>query len=249
MANFKLKKILILFLLICLQKANAQFFRGFGIFGAVNHSCHYYKNTNQDRRDYDPLNYQNNITDYYPRSHISREYFSWGAGIFAEFLRYDNVRWQTELEYTHKGAREKELLDPLVGIRADGFSTNKYTYIQWNNYLKFYSPLGLSSRWYLMPGVKLDYLFNSSVSAYTPYAGSFPKIFFSGVVGLGYEFPILKKISAFVEYHWNPDVLSHRKDGTKFRNRTFELRVGLIYRPRKRNIDDCNAPRYNGPAY
>ena len=250
MKNFKLKKVLILFLLICLQKANAQFFRGVGIFGAVNHSAHYYQNTNDGQKDANidtPTSFP--FLAYYPQDHISREYFSWGAGVFVELLNRDNVRWQTELEYTHKGAKEREVIDPFIGTRAGGYSVNKYTYIQWNNYLKYFGPFGLSSRWYLMPGVKLDYLFKKSVSAFTAYSGSFPLIFFSGNVGLGYEFPILKKISCFVEYHWNPDVLSHRKDGVKYRNRTFELRVGLVYRPRKKSIDDCNAPRYNGPAY
>ncbi len=245
-----MKKILILILMICLYNANAQFFRGVGVFGAVNHSCHYYKNGDADKRTLDPLDYNSSTYNYYyPRNHISREYFSWGAGIFAELLPYDRVRWQTEFEFTHKGAKEKELLDPFVGTRTSGFSVNKYTYIQWNNYLKFYNPIGLSSHWYLLAGIKLEYLFSQSVSAYNAYAGNLPKIFFSGDVGLGYEFPLFKNFYGFTEYHWNPDIISHKKDAVRYRNRTFELKVGIMYRPRKRNIDDCNAPRYNGPAY
>jgi hypothetical protein len=245
-----MKKILLIFLILSLQKANAQFFRGVGIFGAVNHSCHYYKNGDADKRTLDPLDFNSSTyTYYYPRNHISREYFSWGAGIFAELLPYDRVRWQTEFEFTHKGAKEKELLDPFVGTRSSGFSVNKYTYIQWNNYLKFYNPIGLSSHWYLLAGIKLEYLFSQSVSAYNAYAGSLPKIFFSGDVGLGYEFPLFKNFYGFTEYHWNPDILSHKKDAVRYRNRTFEFKVGIMYRPRKRSIDDCNAPRYNGPAY
>lgn len=245
-----MKKILLLFLVVSLQQVNAQFFRGFGIFGAVNHSCHYYKNGDADKRTLDPLDYNSSTyAYYYPRNHISREYFSWGAGIFAELLPYDRIRWQTELEYTHKGAKEKELVDPFLGTRTDGFSVNKYTYFQWNNYLKFYNPIGLSSHWYLLAGIRLEYLFSQSISAYGPYAGNFPKIFFSGDVGLGYEFPLFKNFYGFTEYHWNPDILSHKKDAVSYRNRTFEFRVGIMYRPRKRNIDDCNAPRYNGPAY
>ncbi|MBA2611068.1 MAG: outer membrane beta-barrel protein [Bacteroidetes bacterium] len=245
-----MKKVLILFLFVCLQNAKAQFFQGVGIFGAVNHSAHYYTNTNRDQKDANvdsPGNFPYNA--YYPENHISHEYFSWGAGIFAELLNREHLRWQTEIEYTHKGAKEKELIDPFIGTRSGGFSTNKYTYIQWNNYLKFYNPIGLSSHWYIMPGIKLDYLFNSSVSAFTAYSGAFPKIFFSGDLGLGYEFPIIKNFYGFTEYHWNPDILSHHKDGVTYRNRTFELRVGIMYRPRKKRIDDCNAPRYNGPAY
>ena len=250
MINFKLKNVFILFLFLFLQKANAQFFRGCGVFLAGTESAHFYENKNEGQKDWTvdtPTNFPYNA--YYPQSHISHEYFNWGAGIFAELLNRDNLRWQTELEYTHKGAKEKELTDPFIGTRSGGFSTNKYTYFQWNNYLKFYNPIGYSSHWYLMPGIRLEYLFKKSVSAYNDYSGSFPTIFFSGNVGLGYEFPILKKISGFVEYHWNPDILSHHKNNVAYRNRTFELRVGVMYRPRKKNIDDCNAPKYHGPAY
>lgn len=245
-----MKKVFVLLFFVSLSPTKAQFFRGIGVFGAGNHSAHTYQNKNEAQKDAmtdTPTTFPYNA--YYPQSHISSEYFSWGAGVFAEFLRYDHVRWQTEFEYTHKGAKEKELTDPFLGTRAGSFSTNKYTYIQWNNYLKFYNPIGSSSHWYLMPGIRLEYLFKQSISAFTPYAGDLPKVFFSGDVALGYEFPIVKKIFAFVEYHWNPDILWHKKNDVKYRNRTFELRVGLVYRPRKRNIDDCNAPRYKGPAY
>ncbi|MDO8998234.1 MAG: hypothetical protein Q7W45_00605 [Bacteroidota bacterium] len=245
-----MKKIFIVVLVVFLQQANAQFFRGIGVFGAGNNSAHYYNNKNEGQKDANvdtPTSFPYNA--YYPQSHISRDYISWGAGLFAEFITNKNYCWQTELEYTHKGAREKEIIDPFIGTRTGGFSTNKYTYIQWNNYLKFFGPFGLSRQWYLMPGIKLDYLFRKSVSVFTPYAGDFPTIFFSGVVGLGYEFPITKKISMFVEEHWNPDILSHKKNNISYRNRTYELRVGLVYRPRKKSIDDCNAPRYHGPAY
>jgi len=244
-----LKKVFILFLAVYLQKANAQFFRGFGVFVAGTESAHYYTNKNVGQKDANvdtPNNFPYN--SYYPQSHISHEYFSWGVGLFAELLNRERVRWQTEFEYTHKGAKEKELTDPFIGTRAGSFTTNKYTYIQWNNYLKFFGPFGLSSQWYLMPGVRLEYLFKKNVSAFTPYSGNFPTIFFSGNVGFGREFPITKKISSFVEYHWNPDILSHKKDGISYRNRTFELRVGLIYRPKRKSIDDCNAPKYHGPA-
>ena len=58
------------------------------------------------------------------------------------------------------------------------------------------------------------------------------------------NFHYLKIFYGFTEYHWNPDIISHKKDAVRYRNRTFELKVGIMYRPRKRNIDDCNAPRY-----
>jgi hypothetical protein len=243
-----MRKIILLAVMFLSLASQAQFFRGVGIFGAGTESMNYYKNTEADQRDWtrDSLTGYN-TRYYYPQNTISREYFSWGAGAFAEFGT-DYGRWQTEIEYTHKGAKIKELLEPYNGIRDDGYSTNKYTYIQWNNYLKYFGPFGLSPSIYLMPGVRLEYLLSSSTSVFSPYS-TFPKFWFSGNIGLGYEFPILKRISLFTEYHWNPDIIFHKKDQVKVRNRTFELRVGLVFRPRKRSIDDCNAPRYKGPAY
>ena len=100
-----------------------------------------------------------------------------------------------------------------------------------------------------MAGVKLEYLFRKSVVVFPEVANSFPTFWFSGDLGVGYEFPLFKKFSAFIETHWNPDVIRHTHDNVKARNRTFEVRGGIVMRPRKRRIDDCNAPVYKGPAY
>lgn len=240
-----MKKLIPLILILSASISKAQFFKGVGIFGALTQSAHYYKNADTDRKLDTPYVFNR----FYPPSHISKEFFNWGAGLFLEFSTRDNLRWQTEFEYTHKGAKEKELTNAFTGEREDNFRVNKYTYIQWNNYLKFYNPIGFSSHWYIMPGIRLEYLLNNSASVFTPVSGNFPRFWFSGDIGIGYEFPLFKKISAFVEYHWNPDIIRHKHDNVKVRNRTFELRVGLVYRKKKRSIDDCNAPRYNGPAY
>lgn len=240
-----MKKLIPFIVIFNVSLSNAQFFKGVGIFGALTQSAHYYENKDTDRKLDTPYVFNR----FYPPSHISKEFFNWGAGFFLEFSTRDNLRWQTEFEYTHKGAKEKELINAYTGEREGSFRTNKYTYIQWNNYLKFYNPIGFSSHWYVMPGIRLEYLFNSGASAFTPVSGNFPKFWFSGDVGIGYEFPLFKKISFFAEYHWNPDIISHKHDNVRARNRTFELRVGLVYRKKKRSIDDCNAPRYNGPAY
>lgn len=225
--------------------ANAQFFRGIGIFGAATQSAHYYKN--KDHALKDPMIFVPSY--YYPSTHISGEHFSWGAGVFAEFLRYDNLRWQTEFEYANKGAKEREIIDQYMGTRADSRGTNKYTYIQWNNYLKFYYPVFSFSHTYLMPGVRLEYLYKSSTPVFSSVSGDFPKFWFSGNVGIGYEFPLFKNFTGFSEFHWNPDVIRHKHGSTSVRNRTFELRVGIMWRKRVRRIDDCNAPKYHGPNY
>lgn len=228
-----------------------QIFKGIGAFASATQSGHYYENTDEDKKDFandNPSNF--NMDYYYPQSHISREYFNVvSGGLFAEFATGQRWRWQTEFEYIKKGAKEKEVTDPFIGTRSGSFGTNKYTYIEWNNYAKMYNAIGYASHWYLMPGVRLEYLFKSSTSVFTSVAGDFPKFWFSGNIGAGYEFPLTKRWNMFTEYHWNPDILRHKHGSVKVRNNTFELRVGIVYRPRQRRIDDCNAPRYKGPAY
>lgn len=237
------KIILVLFLISTLHSGAQSAYKGFGVFGALTQSAHYYKNLDAGQKDELPLVYNR----FYAQNHISKEFFNWGAGVFLELGR-QNLRWQTELEYTHKGAREMELVNAYTGERTGTFARNKYTYVQWNNYLKFYNPIGYA-HWYIMPGIRLEYLLNSSTPVFSQFSGDFPKLWFSGDIGLGYEFHLFKKFSGFVEYHWNPDIIPHAHDNVRIRNRTFELRVGIVMRPRKRSIDDCNAPVYKGPAY
>jgi hypothetical protein len=224
--------------------AHAQFkYRGFGIFGSLTETAHYYNNLDTDKKLNDTLLYKY----FYPQTHHSKEYFNWGAGIFLE-LGTDGTRWQTELEYINKGAYERELTDAYTGDRAEEFQVNKHTYLQWNNYLKFWYPAG-SAHWYWMAGIRLEYMLSKSVSVFTPFSGDFPSFWFGGDVGIGYEFPLVKKYSMFIEYHLNHDLWYHTHDNTRIMARTLELRIGLVSRPRKRSIDDCNAPVYRGPAY
>ncbi|MBX3164057.1 MAG: hypothetical protein KF900_06210 [Bacteroidetes bacterium] len=219
--------------------------KGIGVFGAITQSAHYYNNTETVQKMDTPFVYNR----FYPQSHISKELFRWGAGVFIELSRRERVRWQTELEYCNKGAQEKELLNAFTGARSDTWQKNKYSYLQWNNYLKFYNPIGYNAHWYLLLGVRLEYLLRKNTPVFSDVSSNFPRFWFSGDVGLGYEFPVYKRFSGFVEFHWNPDIISHTHELTKIRNRTFELRVGAVMRPRKRSIDDCNTPRYNGPNY
>jgi len=233
-----------IFLIFVLRTPAQSIYKGVGIFGALTQSAHYFENLDTDKKSgYDTL-----YKYFSPQTHISKEFFNWGAGIFVE-LGKERVRWQTELEYCNKGAKEMGLVNAYTGDRTGVYSANKYTYIQWNNYAKFYYPLG-NAHWYWMAGARLEYLFKQTLTVvYPPFDGTFPKFWFSGDVAAGYELHLFKKFSAFAEYHYNPDVIRHTHDNTKIRNRTLELRLGIVMRPRKRQIDDCNAPVYRGPAY
>jgi hypothetical protein len=239
-------KIIALYSLSLFNQTIAQsLFKGAGIFGSLTQSAHRYVNKDTGKKPQD-TSYKN-PEYFYPQSHVSQEFLNWGAGAFLELSRRDNLRWQTEVEYINVGAKERALTNPFTGDRAAGTSTNKYTYIEWNNYLKFYYPLGVAY-WYFMPGIRLQYLFKRAVTTFAP-AANLSTFWFSGDIALGYEYPIYKNYSLFSEYHYNPDIIAFTSGNTTVRNRTLELRVGVVYRPRKRRIDDCNAPKYKGPNY
>ncbi|MBL7933398.1 MAG: hypothetical protein JNL60_15940 [Bacteroidia bacterium] len=222
-----------------------KLFKGVGVFGALTVSKHEYKNLDTDKKD-TTYTYKH----FYPQSHVSKEFLNWGAGIFLELSRRSDIRWQTELEYMNKGAKELLIENFYTGTNNNAYVNNKLTYIQWNNYIKFYNPIFASAHWYFMAGVRLEYLFKKAASTYPDVIAAFPKFWFSGDLALGYEFPVTEKIGVFIEQHWNPDIIPHTFNGnTRVRARSFETRVGLVLRPRKRRIDDCNAPVYKGPAY
>jgi hypothetical protein len=234
---------------IVLLIANGAFaqkfkFKGAGIYGAGITTAHYYKN---DLSTYTILDTTTGSKWYYPQSHISKEYINWSAGAFAEFSVFKRLLWQTELEYANKGANEMEIVDKKE-LRSGSYSLNKYTYIQWNNYVKSFIPLAYGS-WYWMAGARVEYLFKKSPTVFAPYSANFKTIWFSGDLGIGYEMPIFEKYHLFVEGHWNPDIISQKQDFLKIRSRSYEARVGVVYRLRKRRVDDCNAPVYKGPAY
>jgi len=243
--EIRMRNLILFAMVLCSVYSKAQFLTGFGIFGALTQSAHYYTNTDTDRKLDTPFVYNR----FYPQSHISKEFFNWGAGAFAEFRLKGKYRWQTELEYTNTGAKEMELVNAYTGERTGSFETNKYTYLQWNNYVKWFNPIGFDSHWYMMAGVRLEYLLSKSTPVFTPVSSEFPTFWFSGDLALGYEFPLFKTIYGFVEYHWNPDIIRHTHDNVKVRSRTFELRVGLVKRKKRKGVDDCTAPKYNGPAY
>ncbi len=141
-------------------------FKGAGIYGAGLSSAHYYKNDLSTPTIIDSTG----TKYYYPQSHISKEFMNWGAGVFAEFSLFRKMRWQTEFEYANKGAQEMEIVDQREQ-RSGSYSTNKYTYIQWNNYVKSYTKLIFGSA-YWMAGVRVEYLFKKSTPVFAPYSSN-----------------------------------------------------------------------------
>ena len=236
-----IKKIVICFAIFHLTfQMNAQFFRGVGIFiGGTTTSDKYI-----NRLPVDP----NFFTHTAPApSHRSGELVSFSVGILGEFLKYEHIRWQTELEYCTKGGVERPLLFPWPAVRG-GATANAFQNIQWNNFAKIFGNEGYRGTPYLMLGARLEYNFARSITAYGAVAGAVPKINLTPDVGIGYEFTSYSKWHLFTEVHYNPDAIKMVVDPVVFWQRMWEIRLGIIYRPRK-SLDDCNAPRYHGSDY
>lgn len=236
-----IKKILICFTLLHLTlQLDAQFFRGVGIFVGPTTSSHRYRNLNA----IDNATYAHVIP---APSHRSGEFISFGVGIFGEFLKYEHIRWQTEFEYATKGGIERPDLIPGSGERGPA-SANSFANIQWNNFAKILGNEGYRGTPYLMLGARLEYNLARTITAYPTIAGVVPKITLTPDIGLGYEFASYGKFHLFTEIHYNPDAIKMVTQNVVFWQRMWELRIGIIYRPKK-SLDDCNAPRYHGSDY
>lgn len=237
-----LKKIIIgAVLLIITHQVNAQFFQGFGIFAGGTSSSHRYKNS----LAVDSVFYAHTLP---APSHRSAEFIHYSGGLFFEFLPYSRLRWQTEFEYCKKGAKERPLLEPWPVVRG-GATNNTYTNIEWNNFLKLFLNEGYWGTPYLMLGARLDYNLSRSLTAYNSVANLVPKIKVSPDAGIGFEFVAPGNWHLFTEAHYNPDILKKKLDNVTFYGRMWELRLGIIYRPKRKALDDCNAPRYYGSDY
>lgn len=233
-----MKKLFILLLLIeFTNSVQAQFLRGFGIFIGATSTRHRYVNT----LPVDSFTFKHTVP---APSHKSAEYVSWSIGIFGEFLKYSHIRWQTELEYINKGAVERPLIAPWPPVRA-GATANAFSYIQWNNFLKIFGNEGYRGTPYGMIGIRSEYNLHRAITAYPGVTAGLPKINFSPDVGIGYEFMAYSPVKFFTELHYMRDAINYKAGPVWFNSRTWELRVGIIYRPMKA-LDDCNAPRIHG---
>jgi len=76
-----MKKLFICFFLILTTYLNAQkSFKGFGFFGSLTQSAHYYKNFDADKKNNDSA-FKYFPEYFYPQSHISKEFFNWGVAV------------------------------------------------------------------------------------------------------------------------------------------------------------------------
>jgi hypothetical protein len=149
------------------------------------------------------------------------------GSVRAEFINSDYVRWVTEFQFNQKGCKDK----------ADSATyKNRLNYICWNNFLKlqFETFEGFP---YLLMGPRVEYLLNKKITS-PALAGDFKKFNFSWSVGAGFEKIVYSYFKPFIEIHYNPDTpfyYAYETDPLDVRNRAWELRIGLIFRPAGHN--------------
>ncbi len=215
----------ILLIMFCTQFAKAQFFQGFGVFGGLTLSKQKYKFENlEPTQTYKSLNR-----------------FRYSAGLIAEFVDHDILRWQVNAAYVQKGMKDYS--------QTGNAAYNNYDQISLENYLKVRKEFYKLTP-YILVGPRVEYNIIKSTSVFKPYSDGISPFQFSLGLAAGLELVTFGRFKPFIEGHYNPYLLPiYNKDNVSITGRTFELRIGIIYRPKRKAFDDCNAPSYNGPRY
>jgi hypothetical protein len=205
--------------------AKAQFFQGIGVFGGLTWSNQKY--------------FFGNIEPNSAYKSINRLRYS--GGLMSEWIDHDYIRWQMNLAYVQKGMKDYSQL----GVAA----YNHYDQISFENYLKLrYEAYRFVP--YVLVGPRVEYTIIQNTQVFKPYSDNFSKIKLSLGLGAGAELVTFGRLKPFIEVYYNPYILPlHMQDKVNVGGRTLELRIGVIYRPKRKAFDDCNAPRYNGPRY
>ena len=103
-----MKKLFICFFLILTNYLIAQkSFKGFGFFGSLTQSAHYYKNFDTDKKNNDSA-FKYFPEYFYPQSHISKEFFNWGAGCFLELGK--------DYKLLGNSVKSKAMLDKILSF-------------------------------------------------------------------------------------------------------------------------------------
>jgi opacity protein-like surface antigen len=209
-----------------LNHAQAQFFRGIGITAGVTMSKQKWFLSETTDTGFTSI-----IT---PAIIKQKNIFGFNASLRGEFINNDNIRWVTELQFNQKGCRDKV------------FSSNGVThlnYISWNNFLKVQYET-FEGYPYILLGPRIEYTL-SQASQSPAVSRSFNKINFSWGVGAGFEKIVFSNLKPFIELHWNPDTpfyYAYQDEPLRIRNRAWELRLGIIYRPGGK--DECPSVVY-----
>jgi hypothetical protein len=150
--------------------------------------------------------------------------YSWNLGVFAELFQNDFFRWDTELQYNHKGGVDMDKTHKNAALPTTT------THVCWNNYAKFRYELyrGIP---YILLGIRLEYVMSTATASPPVARGPFIPIQITPAVGVGWEFITYGMIKPFIEYIYNPSPVIgppsyHYSDLTLY-NKEMELRVGV----------------------
>lgn len=142
----------------------------------------------------------------------------------AEFINSDYVRWVTEFQFNQKGCKDKT---------DSATYRNKLNYICWNNFLKLQYET-FDGFPYLLFGPRVEYKLTQKTQSPALATGAFQKFNFSVSAGIGFEKIVFSNFKPFIELHYNPDTpyyYAYNTDPLDVRNRAWELRIGIIFRP------------------
>jgi hypothetical protein len=206
------KTLTLISFLFLISYSQAQFLNSFGINVGANMAEHLWRvNTNQHP-----------VPTYYDDD--QRWKYNWNLGVFAELGQNEHIRWDTELQYNHKG-----------GIDVDKFhkatpEPTTTTHACWNNYLKFRYELYRGVP-YILLGIRLEYVVSTATTSPEVARGPFVPLQITPAVGVGWEFITYGAIKPFVEFIYNPSPVIgppsyHVLDLTLY-NREMELRAGI----------------------
>lgn len=191
------------------SQASAQFFQGIGITAGVTKAKQKWFLETLD----------------IPTTKIvkKKNIIGFNGSIRAEFINSDYVRWVTEIQFNQKGCKDK-------GDSAT--YRNRLNYIGWNNFLKFQMET-YPGFFYLMLGPRVEYNLTQATNS-PDITGSFGKLNFSWGPAIGFEKIVFSNFKPFIELHYNPDTpfyYAYESTPLDIRNRAWELRIGIIYRP------------------
>ena len=201
------------------SSASAQFFKGIGITGGITMGKEKWFLTNP--------NDSKEITK-------KKNTFGFNGSLRAEFIDNDNVRWVTEFQFNQKGCKDKT---------DSATYRDKLNYICWNNFLKLQYET-FDGFPYLLLGPRVEYTLTQATQS-PQITGAFQKLNFSWGLAAGFEKIVYGYFKPFIELHYNPDTpfyYAYKSAPLDIRNRVWELRIGIIYRPG--GHDSCPAVIY-----
>lgn len=145
------------------------------------------------------------------------------GSVRGEFINSEYVRWVTEFQFNQKGCKDKT---------DSATFRNRLNYVCWNNFLKlqYETYQGFP---YVLFGPRVEYTITQATTS-PAITGAFQKFNFSLSAGVGFEKIVFSNFKPFIELHWNPDTpfyYAYKTDPLDVRNRAWELRIGIIYRP------------------